>query len=160
MNHNILYKTIGIVHSDFKKPGGTSIQPNNNNNIATIEVFSEYAEGLKDLDGFSHIILLYHFHLLNKTELMVTPFMDTIPHGIFATRSPARPNKIGLSVLEIKKIDKNILTVLGIDVVDGTPILDIKPYVPQFDSVNTIKIGWLRNNVHKQKDMRDDERFT
>ena len=159
MKYNISYKAIGIVHSTFKKPNGTSIQPNNNEDIATIEVFSEYAEGLKDLDGFSHIILIYHFHLLNKTELMTTPFMDTIPHGIFATRSPARPNKIGLSVLKIKKIDKNIVTVSGIDVVDGTPILDIKPYVPQFDSVETQKIGWLKNNVHKQKDTRDDERF-
>ena len=159
MNHNIYYKAIGIIHSPFKKPGGTSIQPNNNENRATIEVFPEYAEGLMDLDGFSHIILLYHFHLLNKTELMVTPFMDTTPHGVFATRSPARPNKIGLSVLELKKIDKNILTVSGIDVVDGTPVLDIKPYVPHFDSIDTQRIGWLRNNVHKQKNMRDDERF-
>ncbi len=159
MTDLITYKPIGKVKSIYKQPAGTPIQPNNGVQPGEIEIYPEFQDGLMDLDGFSHVILLYHFHLLKNTSLKVIPFMDTTEHGIFATRSPARPNKIGLPVLKIVKIEHNIITVEGIDIVNNTPVLDIKPYVPQFDTPELSEIGWLENNYMKQKDMKDDERF-
>ena len=136
------------------------IQPSGAKGVqGRVEVFPEYLEGLKDIDGFSHIILIYHFHLAKKAALSVVPFMDKHAHGVFATRAPARPNPIGFSVVELEKVEGNLLMVKDIDIVDGTPLLDIKPCVPQFDFSKVTKTGWLENTVHKLPETHDDGRF-
>lgn len=156
----INYKPIGIIHSPFKEPKGTPIQPSGAKNIdGTVEVFPEYSRSLKDLDGFSHIFLVYHFHLSRKTSLRVKPYMDEESHGVFAMRGPSRPNPIGISAVNLVSIEDNILHIKNVDVVDGTPLLDIKPYVPQFDIREVEKIGWLEKNVHKLQKTKDDGRF-
>lgn len=156
----IIYKPIGIIHSPFKEPIGTPIQPTAGKNIeGTVEVFQEYADGLEDLDGFSHIILLYHFHLCGEAKLKVKPFMDDNEHGIFAIRGPARPNPIGISVTRLLKVEGNILHIRDIDILEGTPLLDIKPFVPEFDVKQEVKTGWLGKNIHKLQTLKDDGRF-
>ena len=156
----IKYKPIGVVHSPFKEPKGTPIQTAGANNAdGTVELFSEYAEGLKDLEGFSHIILIYHFHLSRVSSLMVKPYMDSEVHGVFAIRGPGRPNPIGISVVRLVRIEENILFIRDVDIVNGTPLLDIKPYVPEFDVRKVEKIGWLEKNVHKLSETKADERF-
>lgn len=156
----IVYKPIGIIHSPFKEPTGTPIQPTAGKNIeGTVEVFQEYADGLEDLDGFSHIILLYHFHLCGEAKLKVKPFMDDKEHGIFAIRGPARPNPIGISVTRLLKVEGNILHIRDIDILEGTPLLDIKPFVPEFDVKQEVKTGWLGKNIHKLQTLKDDGRF-
>ena len=156
----IKYKPIGIVHSPFKEPKGTPIQPAAAKGIeGKVEVFPEYAEGLKDVDGFSHIILVCHFHLSKKPSLKVKPFMDDQMRGVFATRAPSRPNPIGISIVRLIKIEENILHVQDVDIIDGTPLLDIKPYVCEFDPKEVNKIGWLEKNVHKLPTSNDDGRF-
>lgn len=160
----IAYKAIGIVHSFLKEPKGTPIQPSAtqgspNEHDASIELFQDYAKGLKDLNGFSHIYVLFHMHLAKKESLLVTPFLDTHLHGVFATRSPERPNPIGLSVVRLERIDENYLYIKNHDIIDGTPVLDIKPYVPGFDVFEVDKYGWLEKNIHKLKHTTDDGRF-
>ena len=156
----IKYTSIGIIHSPFKEPKGVPIQASSARGTeGTVEVFPEYAEGLKDLQEFSHIILIYHFHLSKFAGLIVRPYMDKEGHGVFATRAPARPNPIGISTVRLKEIEDNILHILDVDIVDGTPLLDIKPFVPQFDIRKTEKIGWLEENVQKLPNSRDDGRF-
>ncbi len=156
----IIYHPIGIVHSPFKEPKGTPIQPAGGKNIrGTVEIFPEFVEGLKDLDGFSHIILISHFHLVSKTKLLVKPYMDDQIRGVFATRAPVHPNPIGISVVRLDGISGNILQIRDMDIIDGTPLLDIKPFVPQFDISEIQKIGWLKENVKKLQDTKDDERF-
>jgi len=158
--HEIKYKPIGIIHSPFKEPKGTPIQPAAAKGIGgKVEVLSEYAEGLKDVEGFSHIILVCHFHLSGKPSLKVKPFMDTQMRGVFATRAPSRPNPIGISIVRLVKIEENILHVQDVDIVDGTPLLDIKPYVGEFDENEVCEIGWLEKNVHKLPTSKDDGRF-
>ena len=133
--NEIRYKPIGIIHSPFKEPKGTPIQPSAAKGAeGTVEVFPEYAEGLKDVAGFSHIILVYHFHLSGRASLRVKPFMDDVERGLFAVRAPSRPNPIGLSVVRLVRVDENLIHVLDVDMVEGTPLLDIKPYVPEFDA--------------------------
>ncbi len=154
------YIPIGIIHSPFTEPKGTPIQPSAAMGIeGAIEIFPEFTEGLKDIDGFSFIILLYHFHLVHGWNPKVTPFMDTEPHGIFATRAPSRPNPIGLSIVRLMSVEGNVLKIHDVDIIDGTLLLDVKPYVPEFDVRETARTGWLEKNVHKLKDSRDDERF-
>ena len=159
--NEIRYKPIGVVHSPFKEPKGTPIQPPGGKGIdGTVEVFPEYAEGLKDVEGFSHIILIYHFHLSKGLSLKVKPYMENELRGVFATRAPSRPNPIGISVVRLRRVEKNILYVRDLDVVDGTPLLDIKPYVPEFDVREVNKTGWLEKEVHKLSTSKDDGRFT
>ena len=135
----IVYKPIGVIHSPYKQPKGTPIQPTAAEGVkGTVEVYPEYAEGL---ESFSHIILIYHFHLAKPGPLKVKPYMDNKPHGVFATRAPSRPNPIGISVVKLTKVEGNTLHVENIDIIDGTPLLDIKPYIPQFDTPPTAKIG-------------------
>ena len=156
----IKYKPIGVVHSPFKKPKGTPIQPSGAKNIeGTVELFPEYTDGLKDLEDFSHIILVYHFHLSKRVSLRVRPFMDGEVHGVFAIRGPSRPNPIGISVVRLVKIEENILHIQDLDILDGSPLLDIKPYVPEFDMREVEKIGWLEKNVNKLPSTKDDGRF-
>ncbi len=156
----ITYKQIGIIHSPFRGPKGVPIQSSAAEGIdGTVEVFSEYAEGLEDLDGFSHILLLYHFHMVGESSLKVRPFMDERAHGVFSTRAPSRPNPIGLSVVRLIGIEGGILHVRDVDIVDGTPLLDIKPYVPEFDIKTVQRKGWLEENVSKLPEAKDDGRF-
>ena len=153
-------KQIGIIHSPYKEPKGTPIQPVSGEAVeGEVEVFRKYRKGLKDLDGFSHVILIYFFHLILKSQLRVIPYMDKRSHGVFSTRAPGRPNPIGISVVELLDIDKNILRVRDLDIVDGTPLLDIKPYVPDFDRRPDAKIGWLENHIQNLRYTKDDERF-
>jgi len=157
----IKYKPIGVIHSPFKEPKGTPIQPPAAKGInGTVEVFPEYAEGLKDVEGFSHIILIYHFHLSRGSSLEVKPYMDNEAHGVFAMRGPSRPNPIGISIVRLVRIEENILHIQNVDIIDGTPLLDIKPYVPEFDIREVEKIGWLEKNVNKLSTSKDDGRFT
>jgi len=156
----VKYKPIGVIHSPFKEPKGTPIQPAGARGIdGTVEVFPEYAEGLKDIEGFSHIILICHFHLSRGWSLEVKPFMDDQLHGVFTTRAPARPNPIGISTVRLVRVEENILHIQDVDIVDGTPLLDIKPYVPEFDVRDVAKTGWLEQNLHKLPTSKDDERF-
>ena len=158
--NKIIYKPIGIIHSPFKEPKGTPIQTTGAKDIeGTIDIFPEYIDGLKDLDGFSHIILIFHFHLSKKAPLIIKPYMDNNAHGVFATRGPSRPNSVGLSIVRLTKIEENKILIRDIDIVDGTPLLDIKPYVPEFDIRKVEKIGWLEKNVNKLQTLKDDGRF-
>ncbi len=157
---DIRYRPIGIIHSPFEKPEGTPVQSGGGIGVdGTIEVFKEYVDGLKDLEGFSHIILIYDFHLSSGQSLIVKPYLDDIPHGVFATRSPSRPNNIGISIVNLINIEKNLLQVQDMDIVEGTPLLDIKPYVREFDVRDVERIGWLEKCVHKMPKTIDDGRF-
>ena len=157
----IQYSPIGVIHSPFKKPEGTPIQPTADKDIeGTVEVLSDYEEGLKGLDGFSHIILIYHFHLSKKPKLLVKPFLDNKLRGLFSTRAPSRPNSIGISIVRLVKIEGRKLHVRGVDILDGTPLLDIKPYVPHFDEKKVEKIGWLKDKIGKIPGKKADGRFT
>lgn len=154
------YQPIGIIRSPFKQPCGTPIQPAGAGDVeGTVEIAPEYVDGLKDLEGFSHIILIYHFHLAKGYSLAVKPYMDDKSRGVFATRAPSRPNPIGISIVRLVKVDKNRLHIRGVDMVDGTPLLDIKPYVPQFDAPRTERLGWLDRVVDKLAQAKDDGRF-
>jgi tRNA-Thr(GGU) m(6)t(6)A37 methyltransferase TsaA len=154
------YKSIGVIHSPFKEPKGTPIQPAAAEGVnGKVEIFPQYTEGLRDLEGFSHIILIYHFHKAKEPALIQKPFMDTEPRGVFAIRSPSRPNPIGISVVRLGGIEGSTLQVQDIDIIDGTPLLDIKPYVPEFDARATQKIGWLEKIIHKLSASKDDGRF-
>jgi len=159
--NEINYKPIGVIHSPFKEPKGTPIQPAGAKGAnGTVEIFPEYAEGLKDIEGFSHIILLYHFHLSKRSTLIAKPYMDNETHGVFAMRGPSRPNPIGISVVCLVKVEGNMLHIQDVDIVDGTPLLDIKPYIPEFDIRKVERIGWLEKSVHKLSTSKDNGRFT
>jgi tRNA-Thr(GGU) m(6)t(6)A37 methyltransferase TsaA len=153
---------IGTIHSPFKTISDMPIQPSGATGVTgQIVLLPELVEGLADLDGFSHVILLYHFHQGDKTELTVTPFLDRQPRGVFATRAPSRPNRIGLSVLALRGISGNILQVENIDILNGTPLLDIKPYVPEFDQpAAPIRSGWLKQTSADVQTARSDQRFS
>jgi tRNA-Thr(GGU) m(6)t(6)A37 methyltransferase TsaA len=157
---SIHFQPIGMIFSPFKDLAGMPIQPTSDLSASgTIEVFPEFVPGLKDLDGFSHLILLYHLHKAGPTKLEITPFLDSQPHGIFATRAPNRPNAIGLSVVELTSIEGGILYVDHLDTLDGTPLLDIKPYIPEFDYRPNARIGWLDQARGKVKRTASDDRF-
>ncbi|MCX7590585.1 MAG: tRNA (N6-threonylcarbamoyladenosine(37)-N6)-methyltransferase TrmO [Kiritimatiellae bacterium] len=156
----IRYKPIGIIRTPFKDLAGMPIQPvGARRTRGTVEVAAPFRTGLKDLNGFSHVILLYHFHRSRGFDLAVTPFLDTKRRGVFATRAPKRPNPIGLSIVRLIRIKGRKLTVEGIDVLDGTPLLDIKPYVPEFDYPGSTRIGWLKKARRDAKKLRADSRF-
>jgi tRNA-Thr(GGU) m(6)t(6)A37 methyltransferase TsaA len=141
---------IGIIHTPFKTASEAPIQPRYSEGAAgTVEIYSRFEEGLSDLDGFSHLILIYHLHLSEGYSLRVKPYLDSNLRGVFATRAPRRPNPLGLSVVRLDKIERNILYVANVDMVDGTPLLDIKPYVPEFDKNEKIEIGWLKGKIQK-----------
>lgn len=158
--HEIVYEPIGIIRSPFEDIEGMPIQPAGAKGVAgRVEIEPAYLEGLQDLAGFSHIILIYHFHLSTGYALEVKPFLDDHPRGVFSTRAPKRPNPIGLSVVRLVGVRGCILDVQDVDVVDGTPLLDIKPYVPEFDVRQVERIGWLAQSVNRVQQMRADERF-
>ena len=140
----ISYKTIGYIRTPFKEKQGIPIQPIFSDAEGRIDLLTQYSSGLSDLSGFSHIILLYHFNEVEGYKLKITPFLDEVERGIFATRGSLRPNPIGISIVKLLKVDieNNIILVKGIDVLDNTPLLDIKPYVPQFDNRDATS-GWI-----------------
>ena len=142
------FQPIGVIRTPFTRQEQTPIQPYRSREAGRVEVLPEFAAGLQGLEGFSHIILLYLFH---KSEpghsLTVTPFLDKEPKGLFATRYPRRPNPVGLSVVELVRREEQVLHVAGIDVLDGTPLLDIKPYVPAFDAYPEARHGWLEGRA-------------
>ncbi|MBN2425131.1 MAG: tRNA (N6-threonylcarbamoyladenosine(37)-N6)-methyltransferase TrmO [Calditrichaceae bacterium] len=156
----ICYKPIGIIHSPFKSIAGVPIQPSAANGIkGHIVIDEEYTEGLADLDGFSHIYLLYHFHLSKSYNLKVVPFLDDKKRGVFSTRAPKRPNSIGLSIVRLTAVKSNILEIENIDIIDGTPLLDIKPYVREMEGLSDYKIGWLTEYKDGMKTKNSDHRF-
>jgi tRNA-Thr(GGU) m(6)t(6)A37 methyltransferase TsaA len=146
----VVYKPIGVVHSPFKAPQDV---------MGYVEVTREYVEGLRDVDGFSHLILIYHCHLAQDYSLLVRPFLDKRLHGVFSTRAPSRPNPVGVSVVRLTRMEKNVLHIQDVDIIDGTPLLDIKPFVPDFDQRKAERIGWLTGKVDKMHSGRDDGRF-
>ena len=154
------FEPIGIIHTPFREKEGMPIQPAGAQGIAgTVEVFEKFQAGLKDLDGFSHIILLYQFHASKGYRLEVVPFMDDRTHGVFATRAPRRPNPIGLSVVRLTGVKGNILEVENVDILDGTPLLDIKPHVSSFDAAEDIRTGWLKDPGTRASTHESDDRF-
>ncbi len=151
MNYTeISLKPIGIIHTPFKRvsdsiPIQGRLHPGSEGHI---ELFQEYWDGCRDLEGFSHIFLLYHFHIAGEERLITKPYMDTVPRGVFSTRSPHRPNHIGLSLVRLAGIDRGILSIRDLDMLDGTPLLDIKPYSPRFDAASAddkVRTGWMES---------------
>lgn len=141
---------IGIIHSEHVVSEETPIQPVCARGCSGYaEIFPEYEDGLKDLDGFSHIILLYLFHRAGAPKLIVPPFTDDTPKGVFSTRHPQRPNHIGLSVVRLLRIEGTRLHVEDVDILDGTPLLDLKPYIPRFDCVENACGGWTERIAEK-----------
>lgn len=156
----VIFRPIGIIRTPFADTAGMPIQATAAIGIAgRIELDPDLAAGLVDLDGFSHITLLYHLHRITAPRLTVTPFLDDQPHGIFATRSPARPNAIGLSIVRLLAIRGSTIEVEDVDMVDGTPLLDIKPYVPEFDQRDDVRIGWFAERLGRLAGARSDDRF-
>lgn len=160
MKNRIEYRPIGVIHTPFTKPEGMPIQPAGGAGVkGTVEIFEEYHPALQDLDGFSHIILLYHLHRSRGFKLRVVPFMDSELRGLFATRAPRRPNPIGLSVVELVTIEAGVLHIRNVDILDGTPLLDIKPYVPEFDAAAKMRTGWLEKARKTVSTRKSDDRF-
>jgi tRNA-Thr(GGU) m(6)t(6)A37 methyltransferase TsaA len=158
---SITINPIGIIHTPHTDIKNMPIQPIAAEGIkGYIELLPEYVQGLKDLDGFSHITLIYRFHKISGYSLEVIPFMDDKPRGIFATKAPKRPNAIGISTVKLVNIEDNIIHVEQVDMLDGTPLIDIKPFYPRYDNRENVKIGWLEKNkdlpLYK---LRSDERF-
>ena len=157
----IRYKPIGVIHSPFKEPIGVPIQPTAAKGVrGTVELEPEYVDGLKDIEDFSHIILIFHLHLSKGYSLEVKPFMDDHLHGLFTTRAPRRPNPIGISVVRLLKGEGRVLHVEGVDMVDGTPLLDIKPYVPGLDDRKAERVNWVSEKVDQMHITNADERFS
>lgn len=157
----IEFEPIGIVRSPFKNAEGTPAQPAiDKGTDGSIEIYPQFAEGLKDLDLFSHAYIFFHLHKAVRKELLVTPFMDTVKRGVFATRSPGRPNSLGMSVVSIVRVEGNIVHISNHDLLDGSPVLDIKPYVSKFDIFTNTCDGWFADKLHKADNQTDDGRFT
>lgn len=151
---------IGIIRTPFTELQGMPIQPTGAREIlGEVIVHPELNEGLRDLDGFSHIYLIYHLHKVADTRLTVIPFMDKEPHGVFATRSPVRPSRLGLSIVELLKVEENRLTVRGVDMLDGSPLIDIKPYIAAFDCPANASSGWMTATRNEVGNKRSDDRF-
>ena len=161
MKHGTLHFTqIGVIHTPFAEQKGTPIQgimaPEAE---GTVEVFPEFQDGLRDLDGFSHIVLIYQFHHMGKGQLLVKPYLDTVERGIFATRSPRRPNPLGMTTVRLQRVDGNLLHVSGVDMLEGTPLIDIKPYLGDFDHHRPDKIGWYGATERRGQRVLADDRF-
>lgn len=151
-------RPIGVIHSPHTKAVGTPVQSSLAGGIeGTVEVFPEFVPGLKDLGGFERIWLVYWFDRAKEPQLEVIPYLDTVPHGLFATRAPCRPNPIGISTVRLLEVLGNLLRVDGVDILDGTPLLDIKPYLPSFDAFEAHRVGWFDGS--KNMSMRADNRF-
>jgi len=156
----ITFTPIGIIHTPYKEQKGTPIQPHRGRGTkGIIEIFPQYAEGLADLDGFSHIYLIFHLNQSEGFKLRVVPFLDDTERGVFATRAPRRPNAIGLSIVRLERIEGATMYIEDLDILDGTPLLDIKPFVRRFDEPDDIRIGWLEGKADRSGHTEDDGRF-
>ena len=156
---DIIFHPIGVIRTPFKDLEGMPIQPGGASVEGEVVLDQAYEAGLKDIDGFSHLILIYHFHHSKGFRLVVTPFLDNQERGLFSTRAPRRPNAVGLSIVSLLERKGNLLRVGQIDVVDETPLLDIKPYVPVFDAPEMTATGWLKDKAENSRVMRSDTRF-
>lgn len=158
---NITFKSIGIIRTPYGETKGTPIQASGSGGReGTVELDPQFADGLRDLDGFSHIILLYYFDRSRQpAKLLQKPFLEDEYHGVFAIRSPSRPNPIGISIVKLLKINGSQLKVADVDILDQTPLLDIKPYIPHFDERKNARFGWAEKHIYKTKDTTDDGRF-
>lgn len=155
---NLELRPIGTIRSPFVEPAGTPIQPvYADGTEGTVEVFEPFVEGLADLEGFDRIWLLYWFDKSGGAKMRVIPYLDNQEHGLFATRAPVRPNPIGLSCVALRCIAGNVLHVADLDILDGTPLLDIKPYVPAFDSYPAARSGWV--DEQRMERTTADQRF-
>ncbi len=158
--NEIVLSPIGIIHSPYKSIEDVPIQSKAaKGTMGHIELEPQYREGLKDLEGFSHIYLIFNFHLSSGYELRVKPFLDETYRGLFSTRAPRRPNQIGLSIVRLIRIEGYTLFFENPDMVDGTPLLDIKPYIPKFDKSTKVRIGWLTDKIDKMDQLKSDGRF-
>ena len=156
----ITLRPIGYLETPFNDIADMPIQPSVLADTRGKAVLDEkFMPGLKDLDGFSHIILLFLLHKISGYQLEVVPFMDTLPHGIFATRSPKRPNRIGMSIVRVESVVGNIVQFKGVDMLNGSPLLDIKPYYSYFDQQTQVRNGWLEGKTLRPENLRSDERF-
>jgi tRNA-Thr(GGU) m(6)t(6)A37 methyltransferase TsaA len=161
MEMGIEYSPIGYVRSPFKEPSGIPIQNRGGRGIGgKVEILDEFAEGLSDLDGFSHIILITHLHKSEGYNLRVIPFLDDVERGVFSTRAPRRPNPIGLHIVRLDRIENNIIHIKDIDMLDGTPVLDIKPYFPMVREEEEIRIGWVEGKIERFDSEESDKRFS
>lgn len=143
MNQSVIFTPIGVIRSEHTRCQDTPIQPVFAQGcLGRAEIFPQYADGLRDLEGFSHVYLIYHLHCAGEPRLIVKPFLQDVEHGVFATRAPWRPNPIGLSIVELVRREGNVLHLNGVDILDETPLLDIKPYNPRFDRIDTTRNGW------------------
>jgi tRNA-Thr(GGU) m(6)t(6)A37 methyltransferase TsaA len=157
---SLLLNPIGVIRTPFETLEGMPIQPAGAEQFnGQVVLDPEYEDGLADIEGFSHLYLIYQFHQSRGFQLTVKPFLDDHRRGLFATRAPRRPNPIGLSIVTLLRREKNVLHVGHIDMLNGTPLLDIKPYVPAFDAPRATSIGWLEGKVEHSRWMRSDERF-
>lgn len=160
-DNKFIFHPIGVIHSPHEEKSKTPIQPVFCTDIkGTVVLDVEYADGLKDLQGFSHIYLFYYFHQSQKTCLRLKPYLSDQEHGIFATRTPHRPNKLGMSLVRLDRIEDNILHIKDIDILDGTPLIDIKPYIQRFDSRENTRSGWqdtISDDVASVKGLRNSE---
>ncbi len=154
------FRPIGTILTPYEKASGTPIQAAAAVGVpGRIEIFPEYREGLQDLEGFSHLILIYVFHRSRDYALKVKPFLDDVKRGVFATRAPARPNPIGISVVRLERLEGETLHICDVDMLDGTPLLDIKPFVPELDHRPGARSGWLEKNLAKLREAKDDGRI-
>ena len=157
---SIACRPIGIVHSRYTDAAGMPIQTAGApQETGWIEVHPEFAPGLRDIEGFDYLILITHLHRVTQERLEVVPFLDQHSHGVFATRAPARPNRLGLSIVKLERVDGRVLHFSGNDMLDGTPVLDIKPYVPRFDVRTTDRIGWFSERLDVLPTIRSDDRM-
>jgi tRNA-Thr(GGU) m(6)t(6)A37 methyltransferase TsaA len=149
--HGLELSPIGIIHSPYRDRGEAPYQGYRSKRISRIEVLKEFEEGLQDIEGFSHIIVIYWFHKSQGYHLLVKTPWDDVPHGLFTTRSPHRPCPLALTVVELVAREKNILKVKGLDALDGSPLLDIKPYIPSVDERSVVKSGWLEGKLGRER---------
>lgn len=160
---NFTINSIGIINTSFTNKEQMPIQPcGGMDHLGKITINKIYQEGLKDLDSFSYIYLIYHFNQTNEEKLQVIPFNDKThtPRGVFSTRTPVHPNKLGLSLVKLISVEDNIVTYQGVDILDGTPLIDIKPFIPNFDHIEgDVKTGWMDSNIEEIKQKRSDNRF-
>lgn len=157
----VTYKPIGILRTPFSSPTDMPIQPTGAAEVlGEAHIDAAYLDGLRDLGGFSHVILLYHFHRSQGFSLGVTPFMDTAERGLFSTRAPRRPNPVGLSIVRLLGVEGCVLRLQGVDMLDQTPLLDVKPYVAAFDAPDADRFGWLEKAARQAESLRSDSRFS
>lgn len=157
---DIVFKPVGVIHSPYKTVENMPIQPSSARDVTgEIEIYPEFAAGLSDIEDFSHLYVIFHLDRVKNHKLKVIPFLDTVERGIFATRSPARPNPIGLSIVELTGVRGNILSIRGVDMIDGSPVLDIKPYVPDFEHCENVRKGWFEGKTEKACEIKSDCRF-